>query len=702
MFFASTPMRLALVALAVTPAVLFTGCANMVNTASPVVNLAANGTMSGTIHGGRQPVIQATVKLMAAGNAGYGSAATMLQTTSTDANGSFAFSGYTCPAATSATASQFVYITASGGMPTTGITNNAAAFLLALGDCATVQAANPTLNINEVTTVASMSAMQQFFAPDATNGLGSFGTSATNLNGLKNAIAVIPNLVTLATGNANASINVSGAVTGYTTNPVVTITPEYMKINTMADVLAACVNSTGSTNAATGAFVNSATCSTLFSDVSSNTVLDTLQAAYYLATNPTSTTSGTSNIAAIYNLSTPQSPFAPSLASAPNDWTIGVTYGSSSSQSVNNTATPPVASTNYLLTEPEYVAVDAKGNVWVANFGSTTVSQANSVTELSPTGVPLNNVLNTTQIVGPRNLIIDPSGDVYVASYGASANGYGKMLAEYTGAGASNMFTIGAGPEALASDGAGNVFIATGSSSTAFAMDLEYLPAGSKSGTTSTVLASGMPYTAGTFSTLAIDSNDTLWLSNNASTATLQYLCTFTGTPACTGTSTTAGGQTGSQSIAIDHGNNIWVGNYSASAGSASVIAATKTTTITGVAGSPYMGGGQLNATRSIFDGGGNYWVTNYLKNAGTVSELTGAGLPVSPSTGFTHTFNSAEGIAIDPSGNVWVGNAAAAATATVNGYLTEILGQAVPVITPAAANLPLTAGGANTIGTRP
>jgi hypothetical protein len=250
----------------------------MVSTAPADNSLDSAAGISGIVHGGRQPIIGATVKLWAAGNAGYGSTTTSLQSTTTDSNGNFSFhtgSGatYSCPSVSSSTESQYIYITSSGGQPTTGVTNSAAALMLALGNCSTVLAANPSVVVNEVTTVASMFALQQFFKPSG-SGLGSFGTSSTNITGLANAFATVNNLVNINSGTANLSTTATGTVAvGY--SPVVTITPEQSKINTIANILAACVNSSGS----------GAPCSTLFSGVNSTAALDTLQAAYYLAVN---------------------------------------------------------------------------------------------------------------------------------------------------------------------------------------------------------------------------------------------------------------------------------------------------------------------------------------------------------------------------------------------------------------------------------
>jgi hypothetical protein len=692
----SLVQRTALLCATAVPLALLSGC-SMTSTATPDNSLDSSAGISGIVHGGRQPIVDATVTLWAAGNAGYGSAATALGTTTTDSNGNFSFhtgtgATYSCPSVSSSTESQYIYITSSGGQPTPSVTNTSAALMLALGNCSTVLAANPSVVVNEVTTVASMFALQQFFSPSG-SGMGNFGTSATNTTGLANAFATVNNLIAASSGTANLSSTATGTVAGYATNPVVTITPEYMKINTMANALAACVNTNGG-----------APCPTLFSDVNSTAALDTLQAAYYLAKNPTSTVSGTSNITAIFNLAVANSPFQTSLSVAPTDWTVGVTYGSESSQTVAATAV-------YLLTEPEYVAIDSNDNLWFASFKTTSLTTAgNSVTELSALGVPLNQVMTAVgNIAGPRNLVIDPSNNVWVGSYGTTANSFGKQLTEYTASGGlTNIFTIGSGEDGLASDTAGNIFIAT-SSGTGGSADLEYLPAGSSNGTSSTQLATAI--SAGTYSSLAIDSYHDLWLSNNASTATTQFICSLTGTPSCSGTTTAAGGQTGSQSVSIDHSNNIWVGNYSTTAGNVSVIAATNNSTITSTVG-PYSGGGMLNPTRSITDGLGNYWVTNYASNAGSVSELTSAGVPISPSAtttpafvgGFAHTYAGVEGIAIDASGNVWIGNGGsnAAASATNYGFFTEIVGAAAPVTNPLAKNLPVTAGGANTLGTRP
>jgi hypothetical protein len=663
----------------------------MVTTAVTDPQSQPSAPLTGNVHGGQQPVVQSTVTLWAAGNSGYGSPATQLAQTTSDSNGNFSFVGtYACPSANSTTASPLLYITASGGQPSALVSNNQAALMVALGDCLTVKTTNPTANVNELSTAASITALQQFFKPDTTNGLGSIGTSATNVLGLSNAMKTIKNFINVPYGTSFASTTVSGAVNGYTSAPVITVTPEQTKLNTMADILAACINTNGSSSSA---------CSTLFSNVGA-TALDTLQAAYYMAVNASGTgtaascTTGTAvttapSICKLFALVTTSSPFQPTLASAPTDFTLGVTFSSASTQTI--TATPV-----YFLNKPGYLAIDSLGNVWVANSNIATSTVGNSVSELSTVGIPEAQVLTAAgQLVGPRNITLDPTNNIYVANYGANASG--ATVAEFNATTLNDEMypLVSTGPETLASDGAGNIYVAN-ASLTPGSGDLEIIPVGNTSATgpTATQIATGV--SVGNNSSMAIDSYQLIWLSNSANTATTQFICA---SRPCSATTTTAGGQNGSESIAVDHGNNIWVSNIGLTAGSVSEIVATNTSTIYGASGSPFAGGGLTNPISSIFGGQGNQWFANYSANGGSVTELTPNGAAVSPSIGFAHTFAGAQSIAIDASGNVWVGNSSAAAPSS---FITEIIGAAGPAITPLAANLPVSPGGSNTISSRP
>jgi hypothetical protein len=89
-------------------------------------------------------------------------------------------------------------------------------------------------------------------------------------------------------------------------------------------------------------------------------------------------------------------------------------------------------------------------------------------------------------------------------------------------------------------------------------------------------------------------------------------------------------------------------------------------------------------------DGAGNVWVSNKSSSPGSVSEFSSGGAILSPTTGtssvvgFSHVgIVQAQGVTLDPSGNVWVANQ----TATTGGVF-EIVGAAAPTVTPIALAL--------------
>jgi hypothetical protein len=142
-------------ALALAAAIALTGCSNMVTTASESIDPTPAAVMSGTVHGGQQPVYNATVSLWAAGASGYGSAATKLATTTSALNGSFQFTKlagtgssagntntWQCPS----TGNPQIYLTAIGGNTQgTGVTstnNTASALIAAIGPCSSVTSSN--------------------------------------------------------------------------------------------------------------------------------------------------------------------------------------------------------------------------------------------------------------------------------------------------------------------------------------------------------------------------------------------------------------------------------------------------------------------------------------------------------------------------------------------------------------------------------
>jgi hypothetical protein len=350
-------------------------------------------TITGKIFGGQQPVAGALIQLYEVGATGYTGMAKPILTstvrTASDGTGYFSITGdYTCDAGT------YVYLTAAGGdSGNTGTTNSAITLAAALGSCAQLQAqaASTYVTVNEVTTVALAYSLAQFslssnFGTTLVAQPGSASsapadnitTSATNVQGVGNAMAMAQLI-------ANNSY---GASPGYNTNHTATV--EYWQVNLLSNILFSCVNSTNTANG--GA---SAACSTLFANVNIPAGInpttgvayvapaDTLQAAIYMALNPTLTSTQITNL---LGLTTPNAPYTPYLS-------LAVSFN-------------PVYSTTQLLAQPVQVAFDSYGNAWVANHptstsnnGNPTNSLSDFVVELDPVGNPIPNTSATPSSV---------------------------------------------------------------------------------------------------------------------------------------------------------------------------------------------------------------------------------------------------------------------------------------------------------------
>ena len=261
------PLRLAIFPFAL-PLAFLTGCG-----IGPLAPPAATPgpALSGTVFGGAQPIIGATVKIYAVGNAGNGSAATDILTgplgtspnayATTDGSGAFHInSDYACPSAAPGTP---IYIVAIGGNPgiTPSVNNTAIALVAAYGPCNTLSSSQHIV-INEATTAAAAWAL----APFATSITG-IGASSTNLTGITNAFLFANQLVETTTGYAPGTALPTGAIT------------ESAKLYSLANVLASCVNSNGTDTH----------CSGLFTDVTpagGTKPTDTFAAALSVVQNP--------------------------------------------------------------------------------------------------------------------------------------------------------------------------------------------------------------------------------------------------------------------------------------------------------------------------------------------------------------------------------------------------------------------------------
>jgi len=651
---------------------LLGGC-SLTSTAGP--SAEAGVAMQGRVFGGQQPIVGAHVYLFAAnttGNAGPGlvassnnasvsllSAALTGHSDSvgayvlTDNNGNFTITGdYTCTANTQA------YMYALGGNAGSGA-NSAAGLLAALGSCpasGNFLAQTPFIYVNEVSTIAAAYAFAGY-ATDATH-VSSSG-SALALTGIKNAFANATNLAGISTGAALA------------TTPAGNGTVPQSEINTLANILASCVNSTGS---------SSTQCSTLFTNAASSgsggiTPTDTATAAINIAHNPGA------NLAALYALSVPAPPFAPSLSAQPSDFTIALSF------------------TGGGLNDPNSIAVDGAGNVWTANLGNTSVSQFNGVTgaAISPAGGYTGNGLTV-----PFSLALDPSGNAWVINMYLSTPpsnvsvfkpGGGTFTGSpFSGGGLSTQNSFNAtSPRDVAFDANGNAWFANLSGT---ATELNGVTGAAISPSTGFTIST----TVGSQSGVAVDSAGHVWVSGM--NGNVLYEMAVSNGALLGASAYTAGGLEQPYSIAIDASNNIWLpNNYDPNTLVGNTVS--KFTSVT--TGTAISGGGILGPYGVAIDGASNVWVANGIRSGGAstpgVSELNNSGAAISPATGYTSsaTLGAPPDVAVDSSGNVWVPNAFIPVTFASGNNIVEFVGAAVPVVTPISVAVKN-----GTIGARP
>ena len=615
------------------------GCAGTYS-APPRSAPAAGVKLSGSVHGGQQPIVGAHVYLFAANTTGYGQpsislldpTATRLSDSigayvTTDDQGAFTITNdYSC------TPNTQVYIYALGGNPGAGV-NSGAGLLAALGNCpssGSFLASVPFISVNEVTTVAAAYAMAGF-ATDATH----VSSSSTPLaqTGIANAFSNAANLADISTGTA---LITTPAGNGAVPNTL---------INTLANVLAACINSNGP---------GSISCTSLFSNslsggTSGTTPTDTATAIINIAHNPGS------NIAALFSLPTATSPFAPSLASGPNDLSVFLRYNF-----------PGINSQSFLT-----IAIDGSGNAWIPN------DETNSIVELSSNGSlisPSGGYANG-QLSNPSSVAIDASGSARVANINSKSvtkiSSNGTVLsppAGFTGGGLDN-------PLGIAIDGAGNAWIANDSGSSTASV--------TKLSSTGTAISPATGFVGGGLSHpfgIAIDSGGSAWVANISNNSVSKF--SNAGVALSPPTGFTGGGLDAAFGVAIDNSGSAWISNGSSGNDPNRITKLSND----GVPQSTGFTGGGLNFPIAIaIDGSGSVWIANL---ASSISRFSNSGVPISPSTGYNVGPHFLNAIAVDGSGSVWV---------TTDTAVEVFIGAATPVVTPIA-----TAVKNNALGARP
>ncbi len=294
---------------------LLTGC-GLTPGSGDTAGGAAVHTLTGTVHGGQQPIAGTTLQLYAAGKTGTASAARALLPAgvTTNSSGQFSITGlYTC------NPGDQVYLVGTGG-DAGGGANPAIALMAALGSCANLQAnaATTFINVDEVTTVASVFSLASFMS-----GIQNVGSDAAHTNALAAAMANTLTMVNLATGQALATSKGNGLVPQAT-------------IDSLANSLASCINSTTASSACTSLF-NATT-------VGGTKPTETIGATLNVALNPAA------NPAGVFLQASPTPPFQPTLTSAPASYALSVQHPSDVLLYHNDTARTGVQTDESTLT----------------------------------------------------------------------------------------------------------------------------------------------------------------------------------------------------------------------------------------------------------------------------------------------------------------------------------------------------------------
>jgi len=655
---------------------------------SSAVTQATGGTLSGSVHGGSQPVAFAQVTLYYAGQTGIGSGAgdvngaAIVAATTTSADngrGSFSFSKnpvgdqpsngnqFSCPSN-----DPLVYVVARGGNTLnnhdSGVNNTASAFLGVFGSCSQINASS-FIALSEATTVGSMVALQQYFNP-VTESIGADGIYISKL-ALTNTMQTISNLVDTSTGTAVTSKTVNGA-----NSVAVTVTPQTQKINALANIIASCINNaSASATPCTSLFSNAtppntAVTSRPYKTPAFNQATDVLQALYYMLTNPTN--GSPTNKQNLFNLiPTVGSAFQPTLSSVPSDWTVAVKYSS--------TSTCGTGSGNFIY-KPHDISIDSYGNVWITNGQSTTGNLS---------AMTMQGAATTCANLGSGSgATIDSSGKIWYAVPDTN-----KIIRFDSSTSQTLEYTTAAPALAIFADGGNgngdtvsNIFFTTATGTSL------YMIAHGGSATTATAPVQISSTVGPNPAHLMADSNHLVWVSSGSNFVS-RVAAGSPGDPNyLNGYSTNQFAvDTDTYGIAADFSNTVYISSTGSNTFSALVGSDTNYAPPVGFPTSANLAG-LNNPTSVALDGRYNVWTANTTANTGSglasLSEVSMKGVALFPSgtsAGGLQLDSSylsvGRAIAIDQSGNVWIANEGTSGNPGT--FITEIVGAGVPIYQP-------------------
>lgn len=624
--------------------------ANTGATNSALMTITSEGTgpeLHGKVMAGTAPVARASVSLYAAGNSGYGSKATLLYVPGsdvsvlTDKNGAFTLpSGYGCPAANSQ-----VYLVATGGTVGSNTSgNNALALMTALGSCNALS--SKAVVVNEVTTIASAWALAPFAANHPWTGKSSFlylGSSSSNAVGLANAFASVNNLVDITTGQARFWVPAGNAAA-----PYITLNTLADVLNSCTSTTggvegdgSACGSLLTNTDALSYQPSYNPTAPTDTLQAAFNIAQHPGSGGgfgYQLGAPST-----------FLSMVSLASPFQPILTAAPSDWALSLHFtgggGLSSSSSANyfaidvtgnlwitdsnagtvvewNNTGAAASSTGYAAGGGP-IAVDASGNVWIS--GDTQLRELDSTGD-AVQGSPFVGVSG-----GGIDMAFDASGYLWItnATGIAKFNSVGTVISPLKGYSLDGYSSIGS----IAIDGSNNVRVAALSSSGYWGIaDLFESSGDLETETSLTSLSQGG-------NQMAMDGAGNVWIPTGtlATQANLCKLPAYAGAGSSLFPTCYAGGPVSGtpgigsivqpEGIAVDGAGTLWIANKGGGYSNAApylteVIPAQLSNYNYASFGSSSLAAGPL---RVAVDNSGNVWV---LLTDNTITEYVGVATP--------------------------------------------------------------------------
>ncbi len=269
----------------------------------------------------------------------------------------------------------------------------------------------------------------------------------------------------------------------------------------------------------------------------------------------------------------------------------------------------PVGGTN-----PSGIAIDGYGNLWIANYGSS------NVTELNSSGTLIGGPFTADVGVNPTSIVIDATGLIWVTNQGSNfvtlLNSSGGAVAEYT-------LPVGiTAPNGMAVGGVNLVWVTwvagTGTASAPGTAVTGIAASGSLYGPFG-VSQSGKPVQYQP-SSVAIDQNNFVWVTNQLSNSVSELNTTGTvlGVFPPSGTISL----NGPDAIAIDTAGSKWVANYGTTAAPGNTLVQLSPTD--GAAINSFTV--QNNPSAVVVDASNNVWVANYGSNSVTFLKSIASG----------------------------------------------------------------------------